>query len=267
MISRQQTSLFGEEKSISSPEASPANPSQQRAKEKVPGTPDTFGRKCSGLYERFAPSGSLERMFMDSLIGMEGWFSTRCALTWKMKASKSSRLFCQLAVSTPRTKDIGSGLLLTPTTKEEVMDLEKFKKRMEKYPNGTTMPNLATQVNGLLKTPTSMDGEVTSGKKTPTSGNSGTLAQEIMSQYPPTMAKLLPTPTSTSDVKGGCTRPDPKRQNDTLAHSIHGILGEPGKTSQLNPRFVAEMMGFPPDYLELPFQNTDRNQSKPTETP
>lgn len=33
-----------------------------------------------------------------------------------------------------------------------------------------------------------------------------------------------------------------------------------GKTSQLNPRFVAEMMGFPPDWLELPFINTDKNQ-------
>lgn len=28
-----------------------------------------------------------------------------------------------------------------------------------------------------------------------------------------------------------------------------------GKTSQLNPRFVAEMMGFPPNYTELPFLN------------
>ena len=66
---------------------------------------------------------------------------------------------------------------------------------------------------------------------------------------------LLPTPTSSSDTKGGCTRPNPKRQNDTLAHSIHGMIGEPGKTSQLNPRFVAEMMGFPPNWTELPFLN------------
>ena len=26
-----------------------------------------------------------------------------------------------------------------------------------------------------------------------------------------------------------------------------------GKTSQLNPQFVAEMMGFPPNWTELPF--------------
>jgi hypothetical protein len=45
-------------------------------------------------------------------------------------------------------------LLLTPTTREEIVNLEKFKQRMEKYPNGTTMPNLATQVFQMLPTPT-----------------------------------------------------------------------------------------------------------------
>jgi len=72
---------------------------------------------------------------------------------------------------------------------------------------------------------------------------------------------LLPTPTSTSDVKGGCTRPDPARQEDTLAHAIHGLTGgKPGTTSQLNPLFVAEMMGFPSDWTVLPFQSGETNQ-------
>lgn len=30
------------------------------------------------------------------------------------------------------------------------------------------------------------------------------------------------------------------------------------KTSQLNPLFVAEMMGFPPDWTELPFLNGEK---------
>ncbi len=33
-----------------------------------------------------------------------------------------------------------------------------------------------------------------------------------------------------------------------------------GKTSQLNPRFVAEMMGFPPNWTELPFLNGETSQ-------
>jgi hypothetical protein len=61
---------------------------------------------------------------------------------------------------------------------------------------------------------------------------------------------MLPTPTATSDPKGGCTRHDPTH----------------GKTSQLNPRFVAEMMGFPVNWTELPFQSGERNQSNPTAT-
>ena len=39
------------------------------------------------------------------------------------------------------------------------MDTQKFKERMEKYDNGTTVPNLATQVMGLLPTPTTDERE------------------------------------------------------------------------------------------------------------
>jgi hypothetical protein len=83
------------------------------------------------------------------------------------------------------------------------------------------------------------------------------------------MAKvgMLPTPTATSDVKGGCTRTDTKRQNDTLAHAMHQATGaEAGTTSQLNPLFVLEMMGFPPDWTLLPFLSGEQNQSKQQET-
>ena len=45
-------------------------------------------------------------------------------------------------------------------------------------------------------------------------------------------------------------------------------LGEvTGAGSQLNPRFVAEMMGFPPNWTELPFQSGEPNRSKDMETP
>ncbi len=40
-----------------------------------------------------------------------------------------------------------------------------------------------------------------------------------------------------------------------------------GQSSQLNPRFVAEMMGFPPNWTELPFLNGEQTQSKVMETP
>jgi hypothetical protein len=47
-----------------------------------------------------------------------------------------------------------------------------------------------------------------------------------------------------------------KKQTDLTA-TIQKTLGT---TSQLNPRFVAEMMGFPPNWTELPFQNGETNQ-------
>lgn len=75
------------------------------------------------------------------------------------------------------------------------------------------------------------------------------------SEFRDTSAEPNVTNTNSIKLQGGATRSDPKRQSDTLAHHIHGINGEPGKTFQLNPLFVAEMMGFPVNWTELPFQN------------
>ena len=88
---------------------------------------------------------------------------------------------------------------------------------------------------------------------------------------------MLPTPTA-SDYQSGYSpsaliRSDGKPRTDML-RSIPSIVGEhcsqrPGKTSQLNPLFVEEMMGFPLMWTTLPFlsQNGDKNQLKDTETP
>ncbi len=44
------------------------------------------------------------------------------------------------------------------------------------------------------------------------------------------------------------------------------MLAPVGSGFQLNPQFVGEMMGFPPDWTELPFLNGEVNQLKPTGT-
>ena len=71
--------------------------------------------------------------------------------------------------------------------------------------------------------------------------------------------------------------PTPKTQDSRHALKDRGKsnLGEEmsqwgqdnGIGSQLNPPFVAEMMGFPPNWTELPFLNGETNPLKPTETP
>ena len=59
---------------------------------------------------------------------------------------------------------------------------------------------------------------------------------------------MLPTPNA-ADHPGKNTG---KRNEDSIPKRIREAGGQ---TSQLNPRFVAEMMGFPPNWTELPFQS------------
>jgi hypothetical protein len=230
-------------------------------------TSDTCGPKCLESFERFNHVGSWAKTFSALLIGTGDWFSTRCKLTWKLKGTKSNRLYFQLQASTLPTKETGFGLLLTPTTRKEVMDLDKFKKRMEKYPNGTTMPNLATQVMGLLKTPCAADAYTENlSKKEQKFGNSGTLAQEIQSGFvEKRWPGLLPTPT-TRDYKGARSTEALENSGRNHTNSLPDSFIQTGKTSQLNPQFVLEMMGFPPNWTELPFLSGETNQSKQGET-
>jgi len=240
---------------------------------------------------------SWQRTFVVSLVGITGWFSTRCALTWKVKATKSARSFFQLQASTRRTAEIESGLLLTPTTREEPVDLDKFKARMEKYPNGTTMPNLATQVQQMLPTPTRFD---YNSARTPEKwaedkakyAEKGINLQNPLKQH--ARLGMLPTPTA-KNVSGGAVQVNEngKRQNKggtefsaqlhdlaksqmlptPMAQESDRITGKEnqdsitkrvreatGKTSQLSPLFVEEMMGFPPGWTASPFQSGAESQ-------
>ena len=75
----------------------------------------TSGRKCSESYRKPGQLGSLVRMLLES----STWHSNKCALTWKPKIMKSSRLLFQLQPSTPRTRGKESGLLRTPDANME----------------------------------------------------------------------------------------------------------------------------------------------------
>ena len=215
----------------------------------------TCGRRCLELSESVNPVGSWARTFAGLLVGRTDWFSKRCSLTWKLSGTPSNRLLFQLVpqahhtdvtefglLHTPTTYEAISrknprnsrgepkleqqarnlvGLLLTPTTREEVMDMDKFKTRMEKYDNGTTVPNLATQIHGMLPTP---------------------------------IAQAERANASIDRGKGN------------LSHEVATRFEIGGKSSQLSPLFVEEMMGFPKNWTALPFQSGEENLSKPMET-
>jgi hypothetical protein len=70
---------------------------------------------------------------------------------------------------------------------------------------------------------------------------------------------MLPTPTAQiikhSHKKEYWDKRIKAGRQEDLSMVIHGYNG---LTSQLNPRFVAEMMGFPPNWTELPFQSGEQ---------
>jgi hypothetical protein len=264
-------------KLIFSQEDSLANPTQRQENASVKMMNAICGQRCLEQFERFNHVGSWAKMFAGFLVGTGEWYSTRCRLTWKIVGTKSSRLYFQLVPKMLPTEGTEFGLWPTVTSvqRDHPERVEKLKATgattMMSRKAGENRPNSVLDMamfTGLLKTPTKMDGEVTSGKKNPKSGNSGTLAQELMSGYPPTMEKLglLPTPTA-QVVKHGHSEKYwdnriGKRQMDIAMWNAQAN----GKTSQLNPLFVEEMMGFPENWTLSPFLSGETNQSKPTET-
>ena len=213
--SGKRTSVHTEEKSTFSPADSPASHTVSPEKGWERMIHATCGRQCLEQFSKSDRIGSWAKMFSELLVGMRAWYSRRCTLTWKMKVTKFNRMYFRLLPSVRPTAGTGYGLL--PTV-------------------------LASEGMGRGET-------VTSRTKTRSSGKSYRARLSDLA-----ISGLLPTPTAISDSKGGCTRLDPKRQRGTLAGAIHGIIGIPGKTSHLNPRFVLEMMGFPPSWTQLPFQ-------------
>src|ERR1043165_839446 len=80
------------------PEDSRASHSVSPGKDSELMTPGISGRKCLESFMKFDRPTLLAKMFSASLIGQMGWCSKWCALTWRLKATKSHRLYFQLRV-------------------------------------------------------------------------------------------------------------------------------------------------------------------------
>jgi len=225
--SPKQTSLFTEEKLTSSQGDSHASHTAQQASDLERKMTATSGRRCLEQYEKFNRPTSWQKTFAASLIGTGEWYSTKCRLIWKLKATRSHRFYFQLVPSTLPTEGIESGLY-----------------------------------RGLLPTVAAMDS--TGIKNLRKDATVSEVGYHSMSLTHFAVAGLLPTPAA-SDYNAMGNQPN--WEGSDLVSMIHKQTNQPGKTSQLNPLFVAEMMGFPPDWLELPFLSSETNQSKPTGTP
>lgn len=257
---------FTKENAILSREGFLANRSQLLVAEQEQMTIDFCGEKCSGQSLKFPRHGLWQRMFLDYLVSTKAIYSKRCVLTWKTKVTKYKRLLFQLAVSMPRTEEIEYGLL--PTVQMQGLKVcvngqSKFLKL------------------GMLNTPTRNDAKNIYFPKSQIKRDS--LVSDIM------RLQMLPTPTAIDRGSGRINKNVSKnsKERPTIAlMARRGLLPTPlasdngekvtglekqesltkitrnmtGKTSQLNPQFVAEMMGFPNNWTELPFLNTEENQ-------
>ncbi len=113
-ISRKQTSLFTGEKSMCYQVDSLASLTPMQAQERAKMMNVTSGRNSLEQSKKFDRLGYWEKTFAELLIGTGDWFSMKCRLIWRLKGTKSRRLYFQLAVSELTTSEKGFGFVATP---------------------------------------------------------------------------------------------------------------------------------------------------------
>ena len=114
---------------------------------------ETSGRSWLPLLKGYGLDGSLGRMCEALLTNR--WASSAAFLTWKASGIKPRHLLFQLAPSTPRTDETGSGLWATPRTSDVAAGrtLDEKGRRTSKSSNLVFGANLADQVR-MWPTPT-----------------------------------------------------------------------------------------------------------------
>lgn len=261
-----QTLQSGTERSMFSPEDSHANHLVWQAEEREKTITAISGHRCYERFGRLSPLGSLVKTLLES----ELWWSPAKRLKWdaqtisskrityterkagshskksarnlKHQDMQSNRLLFQLAVSEHPTEEKEYGLL--PTVQTQGLKCCNRKGKTEFMPLD------------LLPTPTALDKGGGRINKSPSPG-----AAERPTLALAARKGLLPTPCATEATKFTKTfNPNSQMGKSLTALANNGILPSPsprkkpsGKTSQLNPLFVEEMMGFPLMWTALPF--------------
>lgn len=275
-----QLRIFGDEGdgSTSSQEVFHASPFPLPAGERVRRTAVTSGLTCSVPFTRSGPVGLLVR----TLVASSRWYSPARRLTWDVSPLCSERISLY-TVSGRNTSSRPSAVILS------VKDIPSSRCLFRLVP---LVPRTEGTVSGLLPTPIASDFKV----RGPGSQQKG-LPESIREM-------LLPTPTAT-EIHHWQRVERWKRQGRTSMHEtedgeknpngltdfldFHGLLptlehigrkgknprqgglpdffAQTGRSFQLNPLFVAEMMGFPTSWTVLPFLPGGSSPSRDTGTP
>ena len=280
VIQTLQLRIFGSEGdgSTFSQEVSPASRFLSPASAEVRRTTVTSGLTCSVPFTRSGPVGLLVR----TLVASSRWYSPARRLTWDVSPLCSERISLY-TVSGRNTSSRPSAVILS------VKDIPSSRCLFRLVPS---VPRTEGTVSGLLPTPIASDFKV----RGPGSQQKG--LPEIIREM------LLPTPTAT-EIRHRQRVERWKRQGRTSMHEtedgeknpngltdfldFHGLLptlehigrkgknprqgglpdffAQTGRSFQLNPLFVAEMMGFPTSWTVLPFLPGGSSPSRDTGTP
>lgn len=267
--SLKQTSPLGREKLQCLQEASPASLSASRDEERERTMTATSGRRCFAQFGRYSPLGSLVKMLLES----EAWYSPARRLKWQaeeccsekitlyeqesglplrksaevlsVRDIPSKRLLFRLVPSVRPTGATGCGLLPTPVG----IDAGSGRTNRSLSPNATPRPTLAKAAReNLLPTPTVME-----DRRKP---NGSARDRKLMTNLNPfSVAELLLTPQASDGLRSGMGMETlmKAKENGDLAQQVAHRIG--GGSSQLNPLFVEEMMGFPEGWTLSPFLN------------
>jgi hypothetical protein len=125
--------------------------------------------------------------------------------------------------------------------------------------NARMMEQSSIEWMGMLPTPTAMDSTNATATMKSTQVKEGSMHSVTLTRA--MSMGILPTPKATDERMHWKTE---NWKGDDLGSQVNDILGT---RSHLNPQFVAEMMGFPPNWTELPFQSGDKNPSKDSAMP
>jgi hypothetical protein len=205
---------------------------------------------------------------------IDGWFSTRCQLEWKVKATRFDRLYFKLQVSALQSGENTKALFPTVVGSDGTRGGETVTSRSKTRPSGQTYSASLSDLakSGLLPTPTTGSnrnsrnavqkiGEahqhhgIALGLSQVLEISTGILPKEFDSweQVPQFYRRLLPTPT-VREYKGGRSPVTldlaGRSASNTLGDTINAITG---RNSRLNALFVLEMMGFPVHWTLMPF--------------
>lgn len=165
---------------------------------------------------------------------------------------------CVRASSTPMASDATTGAIIGKNDQFVTTRNGTPRRINQNGQNGSV--GLARMVR-LLPTPNAREADKYSKKYNPNSQMGTALtAMAVNGMLPTPAARDYQPSVSPQALK----RKNGKMRTDALCN-LPVMLGEHhsqngGKTSQLNPLFVAEMMGFPPDWTVLPFQSGGRNR-------